>query len=77
MISIHDSFQGPNLWADFLKGADRLALDQHLYLAFRDPNTLSLKESALMVRLNNQLLFRLLISVKTSSLAPSGRPKPT
>ncbi|KAL8284183.1 hypothetical protein RQP46_004932 [Phenoliferia psychrophenolica] len=48
MISIHDSFQGPSLWTDFLKGADRLALDQHLYLAFREPNTLSLRQSALM-----------------------------
>ncbi|KAK4703423.1 glucan 1,3-beta-glucosidase, partial [Phenoliferia sp. Uapishka_3] len=48
IISIHDSFSGPASWATFLRGADRLALDQHLYFAFRDPNTLSLPQSAFM-----------------------------
>lgn len=36
MISIHDGFQGLSTWADFLKGADRVALDTHPYFAFDD-----------------------------------------
>ncbi|KAI0667047.1 glycoside hydrolase [Trametes maxima] len=42
MIAIHDGFGTPTGWADFLPGADRLALDTHPYFAFngkanRDP----------------------------------------
>ncbi|KAF8182287.1 exo-beta-1,3-glucanase [Pholiota molesta] len=33
-IAIHEGFQGPAIWEGFLAGADRLALDQHPYLAF-------------------------------------------
>ncbi|KAJ3982630.1 exo-beta-1,3-glucanase [Lentinula detonsa] len=33
-IAIHEAFQGPGIWEGFLSGADRLALDQHPYLAF-------------------------------------------
>ncbi|KAG8826365.1 hypothetical protein FRC18_010071 [Serendipita sp. 400] len=33
-ISIHEAFQGLANFADFLTGADRLALDSHPYLAF-------------------------------------------
>ncbi|PPQ78746.1 hypothetical protein CVT25_010749 [Psilocybe cyanescens] len=33
-IAIHEGFQGPAIWEGFLTGADRLALDQHPYLAF-------------------------------------------
>ncbi|KAF8651973.1 hypothetical protein AX16_004616 [Volvariella volvacea WC 439] len=39
-IAIHEGFQGPAIWEGFLSGADRLALDQHPYLAFmRDTTT--------------------------------------
>jgi aryl-phospho-beta-D-glucosidase BglC (GH1 family) len=37
-ISIHEAFQGLDMWTDFLTGADRLALDSHPYICF---NTLS------------------------------------
>lgn len=33
-ISIHEAFHGVTNWADFLPGADRLAMDTHPYLAF-------------------------------------------
>ncbi|KAJ7506726.1 glycoside hydrolase family 5 protein [Mycena galericulata] len=33
-IAIHEAFQGPAIWEGFLAGADRIALDQHPYLAF-------------------------------------------
>ncbi|KAJ7643673.1 exo-beta-1,3-glucanase [Roridomyces roridus] len=33
-IAIHEAFQGPAIWEGFLAGADRVALDQHPYLAF-------------------------------------------
>lgn len=35
----HDGMVGPAAWKDFMPGADRLALDQHPYLAFTEPNT--------------------------------------
>ncbi|KDQ20955.1 glycoside hydrolase family 5 protein [Botryobasidium botryosum FD-172 SS1] len=35
-ISIHDGFFGPALWADYMPGADRVALDTHPYFAFQD-----------------------------------------
>ncbi|ORX38968.1 glycoside hydrolase superfamily [Kockovaella imperatae] len=34
IIAIHEGFMGVIPWAGFLDGADRLALDQHPYLAF-------------------------------------------
>lgn len=36
MISMHDGFLGVKTWYDFLRGADRLMLDQHPYLVFQD-----------------------------------------
>jgi glucan 1,3-beta-glucosidase len=33
-ISVHDGFQGTDIWKDFLPGADRFMMDQHPYLAF-------------------------------------------
>lgn len=33
-IAIHDGFTGLDLWADFLPGSDRIALDTHPYFAF-------------------------------------------
>lgn len=36
MISMHDGFLGITTWFDFLRGADRLMLDQHPYLIFQD-----------------------------------------
>lgn len=33
-----------------MEGADRISLDQHLYLAFREPNLTPLAELALVVR---------------------------
>ncbi|KAF7366076.1 Glycoside hydrolase family 5 protein [Mycena venus] len=33
-ISIHDGFQALSSWAGFLAGSDRIAIDQHPYLAF-------------------------------------------
>ncbi|KAJ7028466.1 exo-beta-1,3-glucanase [Mycena alexandri] len=33
-MAIHEAFQGPAIWEGFLTGADRIALDQHPYLAF-------------------------------------------
>lgn len=39
-ISIHDGFDSLDSWADFLPGADRIALDTHPYFAFNgQPNT--------------------------------------
>ena len=34
IIAIHEGFKGVAPWSGFLNGADRLALDQHPYLAF-------------------------------------------
>ncbi|KAM0748832.1 glycoside hydrolase [Meredithblackwellia eburnea MCA 4105] len=48
MISIHDSFERTRNWLQFLHGADRLSLDNHRYIAFRDPNTDPISELALM-----------------------------
>jgi glucan 1,3-beta-glucosidase len=36
MVSMHNSFSGNAIWADFGRGADRLGLDQHMYLVFQD-----------------------------------------
>lgn len=38
-ITIHDGFE-PTIWAGFLAGSDRIALDTHPYFAFDgQPNT--------------------------------------
>lgn len=37
-ISFHDGFQGYPTWAGFMSGADRIAMDQHNYMAFDVPN---------------------------------------
>ena len=34
IIAIHEGFMGVDPWSGFLNGADRLAIDQHPYLAF-------------------------------------------
>jgi glucan 1,3-beta-glucosidase len=36
-ISIHDGFQGTAPWVNFLRGSDRIAMDQHPYFAFGGP----------------------------------------
>jgi len=38
-IAIHEGFQGPAIWEGFLAGSDRVALDQHPYLAFMGDTT--------------------------------------
>jgi aryl-phospho-beta-D-glucosidase BglC (GH1 family) len=38
IVLFHDGFLNIKDWAGFLAGADRLALDQHLYLAFGEGN---------------------------------------
>ncbi|CAA7262821.1 unnamed protein product [Cyclocybe aegerita] len=38
-VAIHEGFQGPAIWEGFLSGADRVALDQHPYLAFMGDTT--------------------------------------
>jgi hypothetical protein len=35
IIAMHEGFLGIAAWSGFLSGADRLALDQHPYLAFQ------------------------------------------
>jgi glucan 1,3-beta-glucosidase len=35
IIAMHEGFEGIAAWNGFLSGADRLALDQHPYLAFQ------------------------------------------
>jgi glucan 1,3-beta-glucosidase len=45
-IAIHEGFQGPAIWEGFLAGADRLALDQHPYLAFTGDTTSTPDEMA-------------------------------
>ncbi|KIM40964.1 glycoside hydrolase family 5 protein [Hebeloma cylindrosporum] len=45
-IAIHEGFQGPAIWEGFLPGADRLALDQHPYLAFTGDTTSTPDEMA-------------------------------
>lgn len=38
-IAIHDGFDGPSSWVDFLTGSDRIALDFHPYISFNEqPN---------------------------------------
>lgn len=46
MLSIHDAFIGVDKWFDFLRGADRLAMDQHQYLVFQDQLTGSISTFA-------------------------------
>lgn len=50
MISLHDGFKSGSSWFGFLEGADRVALDSHFYLAFREPNDEALLVQALKVR---------------------------
>ncbi|TFK19431.1 glycoside hydrolase [Coprinopsis marcescibilis] len=39
-VSFHDGFFGPVPWADFMRGADRVVMDLHPYVAFSGgPNT--------------------------------------
>ncbi|KAF9013054.1 glycoside hydrolase superfamily [Cyathus striatus] len=45
-IAIHEGFQGPAIWEGFLAGADRIALDQHPYLAFMNDQTSTLEQFA-------------------------------
>lgn len=45
MISMHDAFLGVDKWWDFLRGADRLAIDQHQYLVFQDQMTGTLEQN--------------------------------
>ncbi|KDQ20949.1 glycoside hydrolase family 5 protein [Botryobasidium botryosum FD-172 SS1] len=33
-MSIHDGFEDPSIWANFMPGADRLAMDMHPYFCF-------------------------------------------
>lgn len=47
MISLHDGFKSGSSWFGFLEGADRVALDSHFYLAFREPNDEALLVQAL------------------------------
>lgn len=37
-IMIHDGFEGLGTWKGFMSGSDRLAIDQHNYLIFVEPN---------------------------------------
>ncbi|KAG7445616.1 glycoside hydrolase [Guyanagaster necrorhizus] len=46
-IAIHEGFQGVAIWEGFLSGADRIALDQHPYLAFTGDHTSSVDQLAL------------------------------
>lgn len=39
IIALHEGFLGIAAWSGFLSGADRVALDQHPYLAFGTANT--------------------------------------
>ncbi|KAF8874014.1 glycoside hydrolase family 5 protein [Mucidula mucida] len=41
-VVVHEGFQGPAIWEGFMQGADRLALDQHPYLAFMSDYTSTL-----------------------------------
>ncbi|PBK97236.1 glycoside hydrolase [Armillaria gallica] len=45
-IAIHEGFQGVAIWDGFLSGADRIALDQHPYLAFTNDHTSSVDQLA-------------------------------
>jgi hypothetical protein len=38
IIAFHDSFTDIRSWSGFLAGSDRMALDEHLYLAFGEGN---------------------------------------
>jgi len=46
IMSIHDGFQGPGTWGDYMRGADRLALDSHPYLCFVAPDARPLSQQA-------------------------------
>ncbi|KAF8228078.1 glycoside hydrolase [Tricholoma matsutake] len=46
-IAIHEGFQGPAIWEGFLAGADRIALDQHPYLAFTGDHSSSAEVMAI------------------------------
>lgn len=37
-IVFHDGFMGGDAWSDFLRGADRISLDTHPYIAFGSQN---------------------------------------
>ncbi|KAF9465316.1 glycoside hydrolase superfamily [Collybia nuda] len=62
-IAIHEGFQGPAIWEGFLSGADRLALDQHPYLAFTgdqtsSPDAMAIKPCAWAIATNkSQTVF--------------------
>lgn len=43
-IAFHDAFMGGPQWSDFLRGADRVALDIHPYIAFSGQNQDPMKE---------------------------------
>ena len=45
-ISFHDGFQGLPTWHGFMAGSDRVAMDQHNYLAFSTPSNDSLGYTA-------------------------------
>ncbi|RDB14918.1 putative glucan 1,3-beta-glucosidase D [Hypsizygus marmoreus] len=55
-VAIHEGFQGTSIWDGFLPGADRLALDQHPYLAFRNdhspPDEMAIKPCAWAISTN-------------------------
>ncbi|TXT13576.1 hypothetical protein VHUM_00943 [Vanrija humicola] len=46
ILAVHDGFLGPKEWPAFLNGADRLAMDQHPYLAFNEAYTDSMTANA-------------------------------
>lgn len=58
MLAIHDGFADTTLWAGFIPGADRLALDTHPYMAFGGVNNDPISAKIPTVRLP-LLLFRL------------------
>ncbi|KAF8739527.1 hypothetical protein AX14_009299 [Amanita brunnescens Koide BX004] len=71
-IAIHDGFQGPAIWEGFLQGADRVALDQHPYLAFmgdQSPlNVMAIKPCAWAIATNqSQQVFGLTLGGEFST----------
>ncbi|OCF34165.1 exo-beta-1,3-glucanase [Kwoniella heveanensis BCC8398] len=46
ILLMHEGFLGVAAWDGFLKGADRIGLDQHPYLAFGEVNTASHNDQA-------------------------------
>ncbi|PPR05392.1 hypothetical protein CVT24_008006 [Panaeolus cyanescens] len=72
-IAIHEGFQGPAIWEGFMSGADRLALDQHPYLAFMGdttstPDQLALKPCGWAVATNqSQKVFGVTLGGEFSS----------